>query len=572
MKTTNLPASTWLLIVGAGIVLFIGAFAHFEPASSAHATAPAPIPPPLTEAKTPAEAVGEPTWPANLSPGLAEIIKLAQSHVDQGVILAYIKNSGQLYSPSAEEILYLKDLGLSQDVIAALFNGAPPAASPVSEETAAAAHAPPPAPLSAIQPSSVPAGPFHDELAPYGAWTQEPDYGLCWQPTVETVNSDWRPYFDAGQWLYSDSGWYWQSDYSWGWAVFHYGRWVDLPRRGWVWVPDNLWAPAWVAWRATPSYIGWAPLPPGVGLNVLAQLTYGGQPAGRNSSLGLAASSYAFVSTGNFLGRNLPRAAASPARAAALVQVTSIIDGYAIVNNSIVNGGINRDAVAVAARQAVPEVALRAVSSRAAAGLALDGKTLAVYLPANAGASPAIPALSGPLAVNKSAEATARLAENRGGNLAAEPLESDAEPIAQLPPLHYPASPAPPVARNRGPAGSSMSAPESQAANRGWRHQPQTSEVERPATPAPRIEGPPGSSAKSSLAPWRRIARPRLNRFAPPLPLPRRRRPPPRQNQAGDRCNHEHEQNRNCQRHCCRRAGGGCCCAAANDQGIAPGE
>jgi len=493
MKTPNLPASAWLLALGVGLVLFIGAFAHFEPASSAHPTAPAPVPPPLTEAKTPAEAAGEPTWPANLSPGLAEIVKLAQAHVDEGVIVSYIKNSGQLYSPSAEEILYLKDLGLSQNVIAALFEGMPPAAPQAPEEIAAAAPAPVPtlpllAPPSAVPPSSGPAGPFYNGLAPYGAWTQEPDYGLCWQPTVETVNSDWRPYFDAGQWLYSDSGWYWQSDYTWGWAVFHYGRWIDLPRRGWVWVPDKLWAPAWVAWRATPSYIGWAPLPPGAGLNVLAQLTYRRQPAGRNPSLGLAASSYAFVSTSNFLSRNLPRVAASASRAAALVQITSVIDGYAIVNNSIVNGGINRDAVAVAAHQAVPEVALRAVSSPAAAGLAPDRKTLAVYLPAHAGASPAGAALAGPLPMNKSAESRAMLAQNHGGNSAAEPLGSVDEPMVQLPPLRYPAPSNPPMVKNHGPSAASFSAPESPAVNHEWRRQPRTPAVERPASPAPNIE------------------------------------------------------------------------------------
>jgi len=492
MKTPNLPASTWLLVFGVGIVLFIGAFARFDPATSAHPAASAPIPPLLTEAKTPAEAVGEPNWPANLSQGLAEIVKLAQAHVDEGVILSYIKSSGQLYSPSAEEILYLKDLGLSQNVIAALFNGMPPVVSQESEETAAAAPAPPPAPRSDVQPSSAPAGLFHNDLAPYGAWTQEPDYGLCWQPTVETVNPDWRPYFDAGQWLYSDSGWYWQSDYSWGWAVFHYGRWVNLPRRGWLWAPGNLWAPAWVAWRATPSYIGWAPLPPGVGLNVLAQLTYGSQTAGRNSTLGLAPSSYAFVSTRNFLNRNLPRSAVPASRAAALVQITSVIDGYAIVNNSIVNGGISRDAVAVAARQVVPEVVLRAVSSPAAGGFALDRKTLAVYLPAHAGASPPSPALSGPLAINKSAESTAMLAENRGGNSAAQPLGSDAEPIVELPALRFPAPSSPPMARDHGPSGSSISAPESQAVHHGWRRQPRTSVVESSASPAPSIEGAAG--------------------------------------------------------------------------------
>jgi hypothetical protein len=532
MKTPNLPA--WLLVLGVGIVLFIGAFARFDPAGSAHPTAPSPpVPPPLTEANAPAEAAGEPAWPANLSPGLAEIIKLAQAHVDEGVILSYIKNSGQLYSPSADEILYLADLGLSQNVIAALFKQAPPATPQASQETAASfapvpppaappalAFAPLPVPSPALQPASAPpADLFHDDLAPYGAWTQEADYGFCWQPTVETVNPGWRPYFDAGQWLYSDSGWYWQSDYSWGWAVFHYGRWVNLPRRGWVWVPDNLWAPAWVAWRATPSYIGWAPLPPGVGLNVLAQLTYGSRPAGRSPDLGLTASSYSFVSTGNFIGRNLPRHAAPSPRVADLVKMTSVIDGYAIVNNRIFNGGISRDAVAVAARRPVPEVALRAVCSPESAGFSQDGKTLAVLLPGRSGASTAVSALSGPLA----AKPSAALAENNGARpFAAPPASDDAEPAVELPPLRYPASSSPALARSRLQSGSLSAAPDSQVARRGWPRDFGAPAAERPAAPAPRLESPawgqrqaaPRAAAESRPAPVEPV------RPAAPAPVP----------------------------------------------------
>jgi hypothetical protein len=513
MKTPNLSASTWLLAAGVGIVLFIGAFARFEPASSALMTAaPATAPPPLTEATAPIEASGEPTWPANLSPGLAEIIKLAQAHVDEGVILAYVKNSGQLYSPSADEILYLKDLGLSQDVIAALFKGAPPVTPQAPEETVAAVAPapPPPAPPSTVLPASAPpADLFHDELARYGVWSQEPDYGPCWQPTVETVNPDWRPYFDAGQWLYSDSGWYWQSDYSWGWAVFHYGRWVNLPRRGWMWTPGTLWAPAWVAWRATPSYIGWAPLPPGVGLNVLAQLTYGRQPAGHNPSLGLAASSYTFVSAGNFLSRNLPRRAVPAQRAAALVQVTSVIDGYALVNNRIFNGGISREAVAVAAHKAVPEIALRAVFSPKSAGLGPDGKTLAVYLPGHAGESGAAPASAGTLPVNKSAD----LAGDDGAEPAIEaPGSAGARPIVQLPPLRYPVPSSPPRAGSHGPSASSAAGLESQGVRHGRPREAGMIAVERPSSPAPALESP---------ASGQREARPRAvaeNRPAPVEP------------------------------------------------------
>ena len=53
--------------------------------------------------------------------GMAEIFKLAQAHAGDDVILAFIQNSQQHYAPSGDEILYLADLGVSQNVIAALY-------------------------------------------------------------------------------------------------------------------------------------------------------------------------------------------------------------------------------------------------------------------------------------------------------------------------------------------------------------------------------------------------------------------------------------------------------------------
>ena len=54
------------------------------------------------------------------------------------------------------------------------------------------------------------------------------------------------------------------SNYTWGWAPFHYGRWIRDSYHGWVWIPGYEWGPAWVQWRYSNDYIGWAPLPPGV--------------------------------------------------------------------------------------------------------------------------------------------------------------------------------------------------------------------------------------------------------------------------------------------------------------------
>jgi hypothetical protein len=98
---------------------------------------------------------------------------------------------------------------------------------------------------------------FYSTLAPYGSWLYIEPYGWCWQPTCAVTVVDWRPYGHSGRWLYTTSGWYWQS-YSWGWAPFHYGNWYASPACGCVGAWERLGA-AWVTWRYTPAYCGWAP-------------------------------------------------------------------------------------------------------------------------------------------------------------------------------------------------------------------------------------------------------------------------------------------------------------------------
>ncbi|HEU0159328.1 MAG TPA: DUF6600 domain-containing protein [Hyphomicrobiaceae bacterium] len=100
---------------------------------------------------------------------------------------------------------------------------------------------------------------FYEQLAPYGQWFEHPVWGTVWRPRVD---QDWRPYAQ-GAWVYTDDfGWYWEAEEPWGWAPFHYGRWLIDEDGSWIWIPDTEWGPAWVAWRTSEEYVGWAPLPP----------------------------------------------------------------------------------------------------------------------------------------------------------------------------------------------------------------------------------------------------------------------------------------------------------------------
>ncbi len=100
---------------------------------------------------------------------------------------------------------------------------------------------------------------FYSELAPYGQWI-EIDYGVVvWQPTI--MQTGWAPY-SMGRWVWTYDGWYWDSYESFGYVTYHYGRWFYDDYYGWLWYPDYEWAPAWVEWRYSNNYIGWAPLHP----------------------------------------------------------------------------------------------------------------------------------------------------------------------------------------------------------------------------------------------------------------------------------------------------------------------
>src|SRR5882724_1601742 len=101
---------------------------------------------------------------------------------------------------------------------------------------------------------------FYDPLAASGAWVDVRPYGQCWHPA--RVEAGWRPY-TVGHWEWTDVGWYWVSDEPWAWACYHYGSWVYDPNYSWVWIPGTEWAPAWVTWRESDDYIGWAPCGPG---------------------------------------------------------------------------------------------------------------------------------------------------------------------------------------------------------------------------------------------------------------------------------------------------------------------
>ncbi len=111
-----------------------------------------------------------------------------------------------------------------------------------------------------------------DELDEYaydfdenGRWVYVRDYGYVWTPAV-SVSVSWAPY-RHGRWRWVHGHYVWVSYERWGWIPYHYGRWTYVTRIGWCWVPPRhrevYWAPGYVAWTYTPTYVAWVPLAPG---------------------------------------------------------------------------------------------------------------------------------------------------------------------------------------------------------------------------------------------------------------------------------------------------------------------
>ncbi len=147
-----------------------------------------------------------PIKPSQLPYGVADVLKLAHAKVGDSTIIAFVQSSRSQYGLGASEILYLKDQGVSEPVIAAMLqNGknvspatTPPAPAVAENPPAPATYAPPaptyvqnvPAQASAssvyVIPNPPPTYVYSDYYYPtYGGY-----YGYYFPPV--TFSFGWR--------------------------------------------------------------------------------------------------------------------------------------------------------------------------------------------------------------------------------------------------------------------------------------------------------------------------------------------------------------------------------------------
>jgi len=196
-------------------------------------------------------------------------------------------------------------------------------------------------------------GTFYRKLEPHGAWRETSDYGYVWQPREAEESRTWRPYTD-GRWVYSDAGWTWMSEEPYGWATYHYGRWVRLRRIGWVWVPGDEWAPAWVSWRTSKDYVGWAPLPP--------EARFDRRSGIRNwadNYYDIGPDQYAFVPCNEFTSERVRRVVVPTERNVTIVIETTNVTNITYANTTIVNEGPNYEEMRSRSRSPIERYRLR---------------------------------------------------------------------------------------------------------------------------------------------------------------------------------------------------------------------
>jgi hypothetical protein len=193
---------------------------------------------------------------------------------------------------------------------------------------------------------------FYTRLEPQGVWRETSDYGYVWQPREAQESRSWRPYTN-GHWAYTDGGWTWVSDEPFGWATYHYGRWARLRNIGWVWVPGDEWAPAWVSWRRSDDYVGWAPLPPEARFERAS-----GIHNWADSYYDIGPDQYCFVPTRELGAQRVERVIVPAEQNLTIVNQTTNVTNITYNNTTIVNQGPNYDELRSRTQQPIPRMRL----------------------------------------------------------------------------------------------------------------------------------------------------------------------------------------------------------------------
>ncbi|MEC9331590.1 MAG: DUF6600 domain-containing protein, partial [Verrucomicrobiota bacterium] len=305
---------------------------------------------------------------SDLNPNVTGVIEMAKRGVGAEALLAYVESNPITQKLTSENIIFLNDIGVPENVVATMIRqGESNKTQTPAPQIEKKAIQPPPVastPTSTPPPSTPPLedNSFHRSLSPYGDWIYDSKHGWVWRPTVARIDTGWRPYCHGGRWIYSDVGWYWNSYYSWGWAPFHYGRWHRSGIHGWYWVPGYRWSPAWVHWRSSNIYAGWAPLPPGCDYVTGVGYMWHGSRVSIGFHFGLSHSHYTYCDYSYMRHRRLHRHRVRDKDVTVVHNETKVVNNHITGNNNtIINNGVPPSIVEQKTREPVRKVRIREV-------------------------------------------------------------------------------------------------------------------------------------------------------------------------------------------------------------------
>jgi hypothetical protein len=335
-------------------------------------------------------------------------------------------------------------------------------------------------------------GTFYTKLEPYGTWRETGDYGYVWQPREAEESVNWRPYTN-GRWVYTDAGWTWVSDESFGWATYHYGRWTRLGHVGWVWVPGDEWAPAWVSWRKSNDYVGWAPLPPEARFDRRT-----GIHNWADSYYDIGPDQYAFVPVNEFGANRIDRTVVPRERNVAIVNQTTNVTNITYSNTTVINQGPDYEELRGRSREPLQRFRLERET----------GFNINIEVPRSVVRGDAIVIAAPIIAAPQPAERPRRVKEtiaqvviDRGwegisdrqaAETTRQKMKSEATPPANAPPKKFVK---PVMAANTSPAAAPSSSPESAVPSPSPSASPIASATASPPTGSSPLEKPSPTSS-----------------------------------------------------------------------------
>ncbi len=180
-----------------------------RPAALAVQTGEAP-----STAADPATGIAKSKLAPPYSGNIGDVVKLAQSGVDESVVLAYVRNSPVPFNPSADEIIKLHNAGISSQVLTAM----------LQRGGELRQQAPPPAPYDAA-PQALPAAP-QQSAATYSTPAYYGTQDAAPASTAVYLNSTPAYTYPAYNYSYGYS-WYYPYSYSYYYPWWGYASWCS---------------------------------------------------------------------------------------------------------------------------------------------------------------------------------------------------------------------------------------------------------------------------------------------------------------------------------------------------------